>query len=95
MIKSNKEKTKTCAISIKKTNQDKGNHIILTQDDRRHNTWTDQDGYQWMQNSYGTWIQDPTDMIISDDGSTKVMTRLHSEFDSMIQQEREACNLCI
>ena len=80
----------TASIFIKKTNQDKGNHIILTQDDRRHNTWTDQDGYQWMQNSYGTWIQQTLpDMIISDDGSTKVMTRLHSEFDSMIQQERE------
>ena len=80
----------TASIFIKKTNQDKGNHIILTQDDRRYNTWTDQDGYQWMQNSYGTWIQQTLpDMIISHDGSTQVMTRLHSEFDSMVQQEQE------
>ena len=80
----------TASIFIKKTNQDKGNHIILTQDDRRYDTWTDQDGYQWMQNSYGTWIQQTLpDMIISHDGSTQVMTRLHSEFDSMVQQEQE------
>ncbi len=80
----------TASIFIKKTNQGKGNHIILTQDDRRYDTWTDQDGYQWMQNSYGTWIQQTLpDMIISHDGSTQVMTRLHSEFDSMVQQEQE------
>ncbi len=29
------------------------------------------------------------DMIISHDGTTQVMTRLHSEFDSMVQQEQE------
>ena len=80
----------TASIFIKKTNQGKGNHLILTQDDRRYDTWTDQDGYQWMQNSYGTWIQQTLpDMIISHDGSTQVMTRLHSEFDSMVQQEQE------
>ena len=80
----------TASIFIKKTNQDKGNHIILTQDDRRYNTWTDQDGYQWIQNSYGTWIQQTLPgMTISHDGSTQVMTRLHSEFGSIVQQEQE------
>ena len=80
----------TASIFIKKTNQGKGNHLILTQDDRRYNTWTDQDGYLWTQNSYGTWTQQTMpDMIISHDGTTQVMTRLHSEFDSMVQQEQE------
>ena len=80
----------TASIFIKKTNQGKGQHIILTQDDRRYNVWTDKNDYQWLKNSYGTWIQQDTpDMTISRDGAEHVMTRSHSEFDRMIQHERK------
>ena len=74
----------------KKTNQGPAEMLTLTQQDRRYNIWEDDSGYLWAQNDHGSWfsITSPeSERFI--DGAVNVMTRMHSNFEKLTQQEQE------
>ncbi|RNJ79035.1 MAG: hypothetical protein D9C04_05875 [Nitrosopumilus sp. B06] len=74
----------------KKGNQHPEEVIHLTQSDRRYNVWTDQHGYVWLKNSYGSWFQlTHADFKRLQDPYVNVMTRTHSNFADLVEQEKE------
>ena len=74
----------------KKTNQGPAEMLTLTQQDRRYNIWEDDSGYLWAQNDHGSWfsITSPESERFVD-GAVNVMTRMHSNFEKLTQQEQE------
>ncbi|RNJ78182.1 MAG: hypothetical protein D9C04_07610 [Nitrosopumilus sp. B06] len=84
----------TATFQIKKGNQHPAETITLTQQDRRYNVWTDQHGFVWLKNEYGSWFQ-MTHAAYEElaDPSVNVMTRHHSSFAGMIEAERVRAEL--
>ncbi|RNJ80620.1 MAG: hypothetical protein EB829_00050 [Nitrosopumilus sp. H8] len=80
----------THTIFSKKGNQHPVEITYLTQPDRRYNVWSDQHGFTWMTNSYGSWLQiTHADFERLQDTHANVMTRSHSSFADIVMQERE------
>ncbi len=78
----------------KKTNQGPVEMITLVQQDRRYNIWEDDSGYLWTQNDHGSWFSvtaPEVDRFV--DGAVNVMTRLHSNFGNLMQEEREKATM--
>ncbi len=74
----------------KKTNQGPAEMLTLTQQDRRYNIWEDDSGYLWAQNDHGSWFSITTpesERFV--DGAVNVMTRMHSNFEKLMQQEQD------
>ena len=64
--------------------------LTLTQTDRAKNLWADQWGFAWTQNDHGTWLQLERDEFVRhQDDISSVMTRVNSNYDSMISHERD------
>ena len=84
----------THELKQKHGNQNPFETISLTQQDRRYQVWEDQYGYIWSQNDYGTWLQiTRPDMQQRDDSPTSVMTRIHSNFASLVIDEQDRATL--
>ncbi len=84
----------TDSLMQKKTKQGDAEIIYLTQQDRRYNVWEDQNGYLWMQNDHGTWIQITTpEFERHQDKISNVMTRQNSNFANMIEFEKQRATL--
>ncbi|RNJ80737.1 MAG: hypothetical protein D9C04_00135, partial [Nitrosopumilus sp. B06] len=74
----------------KKGNQHPVEATHLTQPDRRYNVWNDQHGFVWMKNSYGSWFQlTHAGFERLQDPDVNVMTRTHSNFADLVEQEKE------
>ncbi|RNJ80407.1 MAG: hypothetical protein D9C04_01610, partial [Nitrosopumilus sp. B06] len=84
----------TATLQFKRGNQHPVDTIILTQEDRRYNIWSDQHGFVWLKNSYDSWFQmTHADFERLQDPTVTVMTRTNSNFEDMIQHERERAKL--
>ncbi|RNJ77874.1 MAG: hypothetical protein EB830_01095, partial [Nitrosopumilus sp. H13] len=80
----------THTIFSKKGNQHPVEITYLTQPDRRYNLWSDQHGFTWMKNSYGSWFQiTHADFERLQDTHANVMTRSHSSFEDLVEKEKE------
>ena len=86
--------SKTQYIVQKKTNQGPAKIITLTQQDRRYNIWEDDSGYLWTQNDHGSWfsVTSPETERFTD-GAVNVMTRMHSNFENLMQQEQDRATM--
>ncbi|MDA7960679.1 MAG: hypothetical protein MPJ08_08140 [Nitrosopumilus sp.] len=84
----------TVELHFKRGNQHPVETVRLVQDDHRYNLWTDQDGYAWMRNSYGSWFQlTHAGFERFQDPKVNVMTRIHTDFETLVQHERERAAL--
>ncbi|RNJ75530.1 MAG: hypothetical protein EB828_05070, partial [Nitrosopumilus sp. D6] len=84
----------THTLQVKKGNQHPVETIHLTQQDRRYNIWADQHGFVWIQNEYDSWEQlTHAKYERLADPSVNVMTRTHSSFADLIEQERARATL--
>ncbi len=78
----------------KKTNQGPAEMLTLVQQDRRYNIWEDDSGYLWAQNDHGSWFSiTAPEMERFEDRAVNVMTRMHSNFDSLKHDERQKATL--
>ena len=78
----------------KKTNQGPAEMLTLTQQDRRYNIWEDDSGYLWAQNDHGSWFSiTAPEMERFEDRAVNVMTRMHSNFDSLKHDERQKATM--
>ncbi|MDA7960439.1 MAG: DUF5011 domain-containing protein [Nitrosopumilus sp.] len=81
---------KTAQFSVKRGNQHPVETVRLVQDDRRYDIWTDQDGFAWLRNSYGSWFQlTHAGFERLQDPEVTVMTRIHDGFGALVEGERE------
>ncbi|RNJ78534.1 MAG: DUF5011 domain-containing protein, partial [Nitrosopumilus sp. H13] len=79
----------THSFDVKRGNQHPVETVHLTQQDRRYNVWTDQYGFVWLQNSYGSWEQlTHAEFERLRDAPVTVMTRHHSDFADLIDREQ-------
>jgi len=63
--------------------------IELVRTDKLGDLWQDQWGNDWIRNSHDTWFMvTPESFERHQDGHWNVMTRLHSDFDTLIQSEQ-------
>ncbi|RNJ78199.1 MAG: DUF5011 domain-containing protein [Nitrosopumilus sp. H13] len=84
----------TATFLVKRGNQHPAEEVRLVRADRLYNLWSDQHGYAWMQNSYGSWFQVTyADFERLQDPEISVMTRTHSGFADMVQAERDRAAL--
>ncbi|MDA7941790.1 MAG: S8 family serine peptidase [Nitrosopumilus sp.] len=75
-------------------NQHPVERIELVREDRRYDIWTDQDGFAWLRNSYGSWFQlTQAGFERLADPPVSVMTRIHGDFAGLVQGERERASL--
>ena len=78
----------------KKSSQSDADAILLTQQDRRYNIWEDQYGYLWSNNDVGSWFQITTpEFTRHNDAPNTVLTRTHSSFAQLIEQESDRATL--
>ena len=78
----------------KKTNQGPAEMLTLVQQDRRYNIWEDDSGYLWAQNDHGSWFSiTAPEMERFEDRAVNVMTRMHSNFDSLKHDERQKATM--
>ncbi|MDA7957763.1 MAG: hypothetical protein MPI95_01535 [Nitrosopumilus sp.] len=85
---------KTAQFSVKRGNQHPVETVRLVQEDRRYDVWTDQDGFAWLRNSYGSWFQlTHAGFERLQDPEVTVMTRIHDGFEDLLEAEREKARL--
>ncbi|MDA7957496.1 MAG: DUF5011 domain-containing protein [Nitrosopumilus sp.] len=85
---------KTATFTIKRGNQHPVETYHLVQDDRRYDVWTDQDGFAWLRNSYGSWFQlTQAGFERLADPHVSVMTRSHGSFADLVEEERRKAAL--
>ncbi|RNJ77278.1 MAG: DUF5011 domain-containing protein [Nitrosopumilus sp. D6] len=84
----------THTFQVKRGNQHPVETTMLTQQDRRYNVWTDQYGFVWLKNEYNSWEQlTYAKYERLADPNVNVMTRHHSGFADLIEQERARAEL--
>ncbi|MDA7941865.1 MAG: DUF5011 domain-containing protein [Nitrosopumilus sp.] len=81
---------RTAEFVVKRGNQHPAETVRLVQEDRRYDVWTDQDGFAWTRNSYGSWLQlTHAGFERPPDPGVSVMTRIHDGFAGLVEAERE------
>ncbi len=74
----------------KRGNQHDAVIVSLERTDKLADLWADQWGNEWARNSHGTWYRTVPDAFERhQDDAWKVMTRINSNFASLVQAERD------